>query len=331
MGAMQAQDFEMVKWAVGIRASGSDYSSVESAFNNGDIIRTHLLRPTWHLVSSFDIKWMLELTAPRIKASLNSRHKDLGLNKSLIDKSNKIIINALEENGELTRDYILSLFGKAKIDTSGNRAYHLFLMAELEALICSGKIKGKKQTYSLFEKRVPSALSLTKESALKKLALIYFNSRGPAAVHDFIWWSGLSASDAKAALEYVKPALSSKSVNSTEYWFAEDSRAAKMNVDAVRLLPAFDEFMISYKDRTALFGNDKMNKAVSSNGVFRPAVLVNGKVSGIWKRTFNKDNVNVEIELFVNKTNRIKSLVQKSAYRYGKFLGKKAEVFFIKD
>ncbi len=217
MGAMQAQDYAMMKWAVGVRLPGATDQAVEDAISKGEIIRTHLLRPTWHLVSADDIYWMLELTAPNIKASMKSRHKDLRLSESVLAKSNAIIEKTLTGEKHLTRDVLAGEIKKAKIPTDENRLSHLLMWAELSGIVCSGAVQKGKQTHTLLEERVPKPKSMTKEDALAKLAQKYFTSHGPATLQDFVWWSGLSVGDAKQALDTVKTELASETIDSQTY------------------------------------------------------------------------------------------------------------------
>lgn len=323
MGAMQAQDYAMVKWAVGVRLPHSTDQEIETAINNGEIIRTHLLRPTWHLVSADDIYWLLELTAPRIKASLKPRHQELGLSETVMTKSRTIIENALSGGRHLTREALIAEFEKANIATDNNRASHLFSRAELDGVICSGTVKGKKQTYALLEERVPKTSSLPKEKALASLAKRYFTSHNPATLQDFAWWSGLSVGDARQALEMVKSDFVSETIDSQTYWFTNSFSMPKTDKESVYLLPAFDEFIISYKDRSASLPFENHSKAVSNNGMFWPIIVVNGQVTGIWKRTIKKDKVIVETEHFNQPNKTTTDLIEKAARQFGDFLGKK--------
>jgi hypothetical protein len=154
MGAMQAQDYAMSKWAVGIRLQGSTQTEIEKAIDSGKIIRTHVLRPTWHLISSVDIYWMLELTAPHIKVLMRSQEKKLELTESVYAKSNIIIEKALQKSEMLTRKELMTELRKAKIDTSDIRAAHLMFRAEIEGIVCNGIPKENMQTYSLLSERV---------------------------------------------------------------------------------------------------------------------------------------------------------------------------------
>ncbi|MEI6766396.1 MAG: winged helix DNA-binding domain-containing protein [Bacteroidota bacterium] len=210
MGAMQAQDYAMATWAVGVRLTNTTLQHIESAINEGEILRTHLMRPTWHFVSSADIDWMLDLTSPQIKSSMKSRNKQLELTDALIAKSNRVISKVLEDGRHSTREELITALNKSKIPTDENRASHLFMCAELDKVICSGSLKSNKQTFALFDKRVKKRPALHREEAITKLAAKYFQSHCPATLQDFIWWSGLSAKDAKSGLENNKNGLISE-------------------------------------------------------------------------------------------------------------------------
>lgn len=329
MGAIQAQDFAMSKWAVGIRLINSTDKVIETAFDSGEILRTHLLRPTLHLVSAENIRWLLNLTAPGIKARLKSRQKELDLSESLLKKCNRIIQDSLKRDNHLTREELVAIFAKAKVPLEDQRAYHILVNSELDGITCSGRIKGGKQTYALLDERVPKTKDLTKEYALKKIAGIYFSSRGPATLQDFKWWSGLSVTDAKIALEIAKPDLVSETIDSEIYWLSNLITYPKNEKISVHLLPAFDEFLISYKDRTASAPLIYQKKTFSDNGIFWPTIVINGQVSGLWKRTIKKDKVIFETKLFEPINKSIKNQIKKQSESFGLYLDKKLGTNFI--
>jgi hypothetical protein len=326
MGALQAQDYGMAKWAIGLRLPNTTDQLIETAINTGEIIRTHLLRPTWHFISADDIYWMLELRATPIKASLRSRHKQLGLSEDIIAKSNTILANALRGGKHLTREELLPELTKAGIPIDENRASHLLVLAELDGLVCSGAKKGRKQTYALLEERVPKADLPSRDKALAELANVYFNSHGPATLPDFTWWSGLSASEAIRALEMVKLKFQSETIKAQTYWFSNNHSFSPSDRGSVYLLPAFDEFIISYTDRRAALPFESFSKAVSNNGIFHPVVVVNGQVTGIWKRTIKRDKVVMETELFQPPDQTTTRLIEKAANQYGNFLGMETDL-----
>ena len=326
MGAMQAQDYGMAKWAIGLRLPNSTDQVIETAINNGEIIRTHLLRPTWHFVSADDIYWMLALRADPIKASLRPRLKQLGLSEAVIAESNKIMETVLCGGKHLTRDELLLELAKAGIPLGENKASHLLVRAELDGLICSGAMKGRKLTYALLEERVPKTDLPTSEEALAKLARKYFSSHGPATLPDFIWWSGLSVSAASHALEMVKLEFHSETIDVQTYWFPNFQFLHPTEKAVVYLLPAFDEFIISYKDRRAALPFENFSKMVSNNGIFRPIVVVNGQAKGVWKRTIKKNKVVVETELFQPPDKTTMTLIENAARQYGRFVKLETEV-----
>ena len=328
--AVQAQDYNMAKWALGVRVPGSTNEMIEASINNGEIIRTHLLRPTWHIVSSDDIYWLLGLTAPHIKTTLKSRQKELEITGYVIRKSKKIFEKELLDGHHLTRQELASKLEESKIRTNDNRASHIFLMAELDGLICSGRIKGKKQTYALLEERVSNKKMFSREEALAELAGRYFITRGPATLQDFAWWSGLSMSDSRNAIEMIKADFISEKFNSSLFWFKDPLLLSKRKNDEIFLLPAFDEFIISYKDRRAALPKENNSKAVSNNGIFRPIIIHEGKVIGIWRPSRKKEKIIIEIQIFKLINNAIKKLIEKSSKKFGNFLGQDVVITYLK-
>jgi len=311
----------MAKWAVGLRLPGATINAVDDAFNRGDILRTHLLRPTWHLVASDDIRWMLHLTAPRIKTSLRSRHKELELTEAIVAKSNDAMVRALEDS-HLTREELVDVLTEIRIPTDENRASHLLLRAELDGLICSGAGRDGKYTYALLDSRATLIGALHREEALALLARRYFLSHGPATLQDFTWWSGLSATDARNGLESIRSELVSETVGEDLFWFASSFAAPVLANDKAFLIPAFDEFIISYRSRNASMPEVNLPKAVSNNGIFRPVIVTNGQVSGLWKRTVKGHKVMMEMKLFRHYNKEELQWVAGAAESFGHFLEK---------
>ena len=324
MGAMQAQDFPMAKWAIGARLPGSTEALVEAAINKGEILRTHVLRPTWHFVTAEDIVWLIDLTAPQIKAGQKSRDRVLELTPEVYRKSNSLIEKALNKQGPLSREALVAMLNGAGIATDQNRAAHLFSQAELDKIICSGPILRGKPTYALLAERVAKPTVLVKEEALYELARRYFSSRCPATLQDFTWWSGLSARDARQALELVKAEYSSTVINNRMYWLTDRGQIPPVNQLSVHLLPSYDEYIISYTDRSSSIpiNLERHMKQISDRGVFRPVIVINGQVAGIWKRTLTKNIITIEIEPFSELSSRVIEQVEAAAAQYAFFCGK---------
>jgi len=322
MGAMQAQDYAMSKWAVGVRLPNSTDDVIEKAINTGEIIRIHVMRPTWHLVSSDDVKWMIELTAPLLRKSMKGRHKALGLTDQIFKKSNSIIEKSLAKNRYMTRAELVSELTKNKIRPDNLQTIHIMFNAELNGTVCNGPMRGKQFTYALLDERVPKTKSFTKDQALAELSLRYFTSHGPATLQDFAWWSGLPSADAKRGFEIVKSKLMTTKIGDQTYLFGDSTRN-ELAVQPIYLLPAYDEFMISYKDRSASLSPKFFTNAITRNGIFKPIIVVNGQVVGTWSREIKKEKVALEAKFF-RSLQKLKKTEMNIAFEpYKKFLGKK--------
>lgn len=322
MGAMQAQDYAMAKWAVGTRVPGATEAIVEQALHNGDILRTHVLRPTWHFVRPEDIRWMLALSAPQIMTSMRSRDRELGLDDALYKKTNRALEKMMTGQQHLTREEIMERLKKAKLATDSNQAWHIIVRAEIAGILCSGHPDAKNQTYTLLEERVPPQPEISREDALARLARLYFNSHGPATVKDFAWWSGLPAAAVRTATEGLAAAFIAETIGTDTYWFPDSSHLPVAPKNSVYLLPAFDEYLISYKDRTAAIRLSDQAKAFTNNGIFRPVIVVNGEVTGIWSRNQKKDKVVVTPDFLKPPAKATLQHLYKAAETYGRFYNK---------
>jgi hypothetical protein len=326
MGAMQAQDFAMAKWAIGVRLNDPTDKKIESAFDKGEILRTHILRPTWHFVSADDIYLMLQLSATKIKSSLKSRHNQLELTESIISKSNLIIEKSLSNGSSLTREELADEFHKALIRTDENRLSHILFRSELDGIICSGPIKKNKLTYALLHERVPHKKEFSKDESLAELAKRYFNSRYPATIEDFIWWSNLTVKDARKAIDLIKSDFFQETIGSTKYLIPNALPEPILEKASVHLLPAYDEFLISYRDRRSSLSEVNINRTVSDNGIFYPTIVINGQVAGLWKRTFQKNQVIVSVSFFNPTDDSTIKKIEIKVRDFGRFLEKETEL-----
>src|SRR6266566_6659485 len=254
MGAVQAQDFAAAKWALGLRLPGVTDDDIEQAFTDGTILRTHVMRPTWHFVSPADIRWLLALTAPRVNAGNASWYRRLELDDALFIRSNAVLAKALQGGKQLTRAELVSVLQRAGIATDElQRFSYIIMRAELDGIVCSGARRGRQFTYALLDERAPQAMTLDRHEALAEVASRYFTSRGPATLQDFVWWSGLTVADARTGLEMVTSQLMHEVVDGQEYWFSTSTSPAKDLSQSVYLLPNYDEYIVGYTDRSAIF------------------------------------------------------------------------------
>lgn len=321
MGAVQAQDLAMAKWALGSRLKNATEKTIEEAINSGQIIRTHILRPTWHFVSPDSISWMIDLSAKRIKSQSKARLKQLEIDEEVLNKSRRILEKYLQGNKTISREIITQEFEKQSIPTNENRLSHILMELELDKIICSGGIENSRQTYALFEERIRNKSRLNKEEALAKLAELYFQSHSPACLEDFVWWSGLSVTEAKTGISEIQKNLDVFVAKDRTYYIWNRREAARNIENSLFLLPAFDEFLISYKYRQASISETFNRKAISDNGIFRPIIVQNGMVTGIWKRSIQRKKLHIETEFFVRQDENFEELLVNAKDRFMKFAG----------
>lgn len=295
-GAIQAQDYEMSKWAVGMRLPAINHQEIEQCIAEGQLVRTHVLRPTWHLVHHGDIRWMLELSSPYIKQSMGTYNRKLELDDKIYRKSNKVFEKALKGGKQLTRTELAAELQKAKIATDDLRMNFLLIQAEQDMIICNGGKRDKQITYALFEERVPPAPGKTRQEALGALALRYFNSHGPATLKDFTGWCGLPITAAREGLQLVQDQLHTTTFGELTYYGPAQSMEDKSTGNEVLLIPNYDEYLVAYKDRDVIHSADSASMlSRDGNPLFSNIILVKGQIAGTWKRTFKKKDIIIDL------------------------------------
>ena len=294
MGAMQAQDFGMAKWAIGLRLPGSKEKQVEEAFNQGRILRTHLLRPTWHFVTPADIRWLLQLTAPKILARSRYYLDKAELDQKTLKRTNDLLAKGLEGGQHKTRTELQQVLSRNKIKASGLRLAYIMMAAELDGVVCSGPRLGNQFSYALLEERAPAVEHINNKEALGKLMNRFFESRGPATLHDFTYWSNLNMKEAREGLALLDKKFVSVKENSQEYIFIpielKKDKDAKLNF----LMPDYDEYGMSYKDRSFMMDKKVINYQVKDNARLPHFIIMNGAVAGTWtffKKTEGRNKV----------------------------------------
>lgn len=322
LGAVQAQDYAGAKWALGQRINNATDTAIEKAFNEGDILRTHMMRPTWHFVSPADIRWIQMLTAPRVHIGSGFMYRKLELDTAIVRKSYAVLEKVLQGRKYLTRSELASEFEKAGIVAAGQRLGYFMMSAELDGVVCSGPRRGKQFTYALLEERVPAVKPLKRDEALAELVKRYFLTRGPATLQDFTWWSGLTMADARNGIEMVRSQFVSEVINGQTYWFAEASLPAKEKSPIAYLLPNYDEYFIGFKDRSAI-GEIAKRAGIKGDdpALIAHIIILNGQIVGGWRRTLNKDDVLVETSLITRLTKTELEAVGNAAEHFGRYLG----------
>jgi hypothetical protein len=323
LGAVQAQDYAGAKWALGQRLVGYTNAVIDKAFNEGKILRTHILRPAWHFVTPADIHWMLLISAPRVHAVSSYYYRKAGLDSAMAKRTNTVITKALRGGNQLMRTEIASALEKAGISTSGElQMNYILIHAELDGVICSGARRGKQFTYALLQERAPQVRTWKQKEAIAELVKRYFKTRGPATLHDFTWWSGLTMADSKSAMEMVKSEFASENINGQTYWFPESNVLQGEKTPTAYLLPNYDEYFIGFKDRSAIGeAAGTVNLPANDPTLIANVIVLNGQVVGGWKRTLKKDTVSIELKLLIKLTRNEKKAIELGAERFGGFLG----------
>jgi hypothetical protein len=292
LGAVQAQDYLAALWAIGLRTKAATEQTIEQAISDRKIIRTWPMRGTLHFVAPEDIRWMLALLTPRIIAGSTRRHKQLELDEATFARAEALFTSALAGGRQLTRPEMMGVLEQDRIVTAGQRGYHILWWAAQSGLICFGPRQGKQDTFVWLDDWLPAGSALNRDESLAELAHRYFTGHGPATLQDFRWWSGLAAADARAAVEMVDAQLAQEELDDQTYWFSTSSSGAKTGSPTAYLLPAFDEYLLGYRDRSAVLDPIHAGKVVpGGNGMFKPLIVIDGRVVGTWKRTLRKTKV----------------------------------------
>jgi hypothetical protein len=321
LGAVQAQDFAAAKWAVRMRATNATDAAVEEAFNQGTFLRTHVLRPTWHFVMPEDIRWMLELTAPRVKAFMAHYNRKLELTDKVFKTTNAALVKALTDQKYMTRQELKAVITQLGITTDVQRLAHIVMWAELEGLICSGPRRGKQFTYALMDERVPKTKTVSKEESLAKLAERYFRSHGPAQLQDFTWWSGLTVKDSQAALDFIASKLNSETVEGKVYWFSPNSQPVHGKSSKAFLLSIYDEYTIAYHDRSVLVQKPgDFERLIAMGNALTGVIVIDGKVAGTWKRVLKKKNVEFILKPFTTLSANQELALSEATAEYSRFV-----------
>ena len=325
MGAMQAQDYLGSLWAIGARLSGSTETMIEAAIADGSIVRSWPMRGTIHFMAAADVRWLVELLAPRVIQSSQGRLRQLGIDAATLASSADVLARALEGGKQLPRPALYEALEQAGIAAVGQRGIHILGQLAMRQVLCIGPRAGKQATFVLLDEWIPPVQRLGREEALATVATRYFTSHGPATRQDFVHWTVMTIADAKAAIASVSSQLRCDVVDGQEYYSSPD--LPDVHVDAAYLLAPFDEWLLGYRDRSAVIEADDMGKvAPGANGIFFPIVVIDGRVAGVWKRAFKRDNVIMTFTPFRPWTDAEQEAVGCAAERYAAFVDKQLVV-----
>jgi hypothetical protein len=324
--AMQAQDFGPAKWSVGQRLGGITDTEVERSFSKGSILRTHVLRPTWHFVSRRDLRWLMQLSGPRVQKGLGPRYRRLALDVGTRTRVEKIIASELA-GGALSRKELNEVLRRSHIDTEGQRLPHLLIHCELESVVCSGPRRNNEHTYALFDERVGTGRLFDRDRAMVELVRRYLTGHGPATIKDIGWWSGMTGSDIKEALRAMDTEVDSAEIGGKKLWSLGDATPGPV-ISRVHLLQAYDELVVGYSESRYL-GDPRAEQARSAfmgRSLPTGVVLLGTRIAGHWRRSIRDKKVEVEVLLYASLRGADKIALQDAVEELGRFLNRPAEL-----
>jgi hypothetical protein len=318
MLAVQSQEFAVARWSVGQRGNGIADADVVRAFDAGEILRTHVLRPTWHFVGPEDIGWLLILTAPRVLRQAAYGHRQCGLEAETFVRAEGVIAKELADGQPLTRAELGQRLQAEGLPSSGVCLGHVMGHAELVGLVCSGPMRGKQHTYTLLEERAPNARTMDRDHAVAELVERYFVTRGPATVKDLMWWSSLTGADIRTGIEAAGDALRSETIDGRPYWRAADASPSRTTT-RVDLIQVYDELAVSYQESRDALGAPAFVDRIPSAPVH--GVLLGGQFVGRWRPVPDATGVVIETLLHRPLHAAETQALDREIARYGRFLG----------
>jgi hypothetical protein len=320
-GAMQAQEFAVAKWSLGQRSTANGDATVQRLIDDGAILRTHALRPTWHFVAAEDIGWVQALTGPRVQAITAYYFKQHGVDEEMTRNSKRVIQAALSGGNHLTRSEIGQALAASGIEANGGRLAHLLMRAELDGLVASGVMRGKQQTYALISERAPDRVQLSRDEALRELTLRYFTAHGPATVKDFAWWASLTATDIKRGLGLAGETLTSEQIGGLTYWSAAGESACREPSPSAHVLQAYDEYIVAYTQSRFVTNVARLPVNPPGRNVLIHPVVLDSQVIGYWRRQVTRDGLIARPVLSIEPRPAHLRAVDKAFAEYARFAG----------
>ena len=322
LGAIQAQDYASSLWAIGLRMREATRVAVEQAIVERRIVRTWPMRGTLHFVAAEDVRWMSALMTPRIIAGSRARLlREFELDDAVLAHCRKVLVKALHDGQSLTRSDLYATLEQAGIATAKQRGIHITGRLAQEGLLCLGPRADKQPTFVLLDEWVVAHRSMQREQALAELARRYFLSHGPATAQDFAWWSGLTLKDVRLAIQLVGTDLEQETIEDQVYLHAGDASVTSEELRAPQLLPAFDEYLVAYKDRSDALEARFSRQVIGINGLFNASLVIDGRIVGTWKHSLGPTGIVIELSPFRALLKKELKALDNVARRYGDFMG----------
>lgn len=284
LGAMQAQEYRLMRWAVEMRTKKPSAKAFKKAFDSGEIVRLHLMRGTWQLVVKEDYWWMLELCAPKAiavtKGWMHSNKIDIPDEEYL--KIREILAQTVADKGSVTKEDFVQALAEKDITMDDHRLSYHIRMGEFTGTLCSGDLQPMKATYALAESKIGPRNTIYRDEALMRLAKKYFQSRQPATLEDFVWWSGLGINDCRKGIELWGDYLHLEKWKRREFYLTDDCRTRGFRKGQCLLIPPYDEYLIGYKSRDIVLPAEYRHHAHNNSGIFQPIIAHDGVICGNW-------------------------------------------------
>lgn len=325
LAAVQSQEFGHALWSLGRRSSGT-YADARAAFDRGEFLRTHVLRPTWHFAAPEDVGWLLAVTAPRVHQLNGTMYRRNGLDQGALDRAAGVILDALGEGVPLTRAEL-----GARLGSSGLTLVYQVMYAELEGLVVSGPLRythqgdtlrGAQHTYARMADRVPASVRRTGDPA--ELAYRFYLGHGPASVRDLARWASLTRAAAGEATEAAAVRLQFATVDGERLWF-DPAQAPPADVAyGALLLPLYDEMMLSYPSHG--FPVAAAHPHPAGEDLFVGSVVVHDENVGTWRRTVRGETVTVEVALAPHRSAEHEASVRAAAEGLAAFYDRKLDL-----
>ena len=284
MGAMQAQEYRMMRWAVAMRTQKPSAKAFKQAFDNGRIIRLHLMRGTWQLVAAEDYWMMIDLCANKAIAVTKGwmSSNKISIPDEELTKVRDILAQTAADLGSATKEDFVSALAEKDIRMDDHRLSYHIRMAEMSGTLCSGNMLPMKATYALTANKVKTKEKTDRDEALMLFTRKYFQSRQPATLEDFVWWSGLNISDCRKGIALLGNSIRVERWRGRDFYLTETCRIRGFRKGKFLLIPPYDEYLISYKSRDIVLPPEHKHHAHNNSGIFQPVIAYGGTICGNW-------------------------------------------------
>lgn len=296
LGAIQAQEYRLMRWAVAMRTKKPSMKAFKEAFNSGRIIRLHLMRGTWQLITAEDYWPILELCAPKaisVTKGWMSSNKISIPDEEMLQIREILLQTAVDKRSVTKEDFVQALAEKDITMDDHRLSYHI-RMTEMSGLLCSGDLLPMKASYALTANKVKSTVKMNRDEALMRFTRKYFQSRQPATLEDFVWWSGLNVSDCRKGIALLGDTIHVEHWKGRDFYLTDDCRTRGFRKGQFRLIPPYDEYLIGYKSRDIVLLPEHRHHAHNNSGIFQPIIAHDGIICGNWS-PFKED---CQVEFF---------------------------------